>query len=363
MSGRVTVGVVGGGRATPLASIFAQLPDVEVRWLCDRLSETRRSFSLTVPGARCTSDLDELLDDDLLDAVVVDEPSSIQHTIASRALAAEKHVFVADVLAPSSHQADELSATAERRELALMVGSRGLLFDPAVRKLRELIELSRLGRLLYLESSHRIAARDVSFDDHLWRIAATELALLTYLIDDDPLDASACGERFGGTDAGLLACYLRFSNSVVALLRLSRVDALATHDLRAVGSTTTGAIEVLGRERLLTLQDVDAGSQLGPTRLPSLDLGAYRRRGIDPRLLECEHFAAAVRSGGAIRTGVREAAAVSAALDALRASLEDNAAAKPLQTAMRPATLLRLPPPGARPSWSPVGAATGPDPT
>lgn len=362
MRATVTVGVVGGGRAAPLAAIFAQLPEVEVHWLCDRLSGTRRSFSDTVLGARCTSELDDLLDDDRLDAVVVDEPTSIQHAIASRALAAEKHVFVADMLAPTHDLADELASIAERRELALMVGSRGLLFDPAVRKLRELIEVSRLGSLRYLEATRRIAAHDVVFDDQLWRLAAAEIALLAYLMGEAPLEVDARGDRLGGADIGLLACHGRFSDERVALVRLSQLDAVATHELWTVGSTASVSVEEVDGELLLKLYDVDQGMPSG-SRPPSFELGARRRKGGSPRVLECEHFATAVLSGGSIPTGLRDAVAVSAAIDALRESLEDGGETKYLQTAPQPSPVLRLLPTGARASLPPVGAVTGPDPT
>ncbi|HEY3543407.1 MAG TPA: Gfo/Idh/MocA family oxidoreductase, partial [Gaiellaceae bacterium] len=66
----------------------------ELTWLCDASEELRTQFAARYPKARVTGDLDDLLNDDSLDAVVIATPVPTHHPLAKRALEAGKHVFV-----------------------------------------------------------------------------------------------------------------------------------------------------------------------------------------------------------------------------------------------------------------------------
>ncbi len=73
---RVRVGVVGLGYWGPnLARNLAAIAGCELAWLCDASPEARAKLERGVPGgARQRRDLDELLADELLDAVVLATP-------------------------------------------------------------------------------------------------------------------------------------------------------------------------------------------------------------------------------------------------------------------------------------------------
>jgi predicted dehydrogenase len=72
---RVSVGLVGLGYWGPnLARNFAALPECELAWCCDADAERRERFAGQFPSARFTDDLDELLGDPALDAVVLATP-------------------------------------------------------------------------------------------------------------------------------------------------------------------------------------------------------------------------------------------------------------------------------------------------
>ena len=71
----VTVGVTGLGYWGPnLARNFDLLPGADLRWLCDRDGALREKVGAAHPDARRASDLDELLADPELDAVVLATP-------------------------------------------------------------------------------------------------------------------------------------------------------------------------------------------------------------------------------------------------------------------------------------------------
>ncbi len=97
------VGVVGLGHWGPnLVRNFADNPRAELVWLCDKNPRTLSAAAARHPGTRHTTELDDLLSDPELDAVIIATPISTHHSIAAAALDAGKHVWVEKPLASSS---------------------------------------------------------------------------------------------------------------------------------------------------------------------------------------------------------------------------------------------------------------------
>src|SRR6266480_311189 len=108
--GRVRVGVVGLGYWGPnLARNFDRLPDAELRWLCDASDDARARAGAQLPGVRQSGDIDELLADPELDAVVVATHVPSHPELATRALEAGKHCFVEKPLAQSTAEAEQVA--------------------------------------------------------------------------------------------------------------------------------------------------------------------------------------------------------------------------------------------------------------
>src|SRR5205814_1871561 len=121
------------------------------------------------------------------------------------------HVFVDRPLADESTRADELVRVAQRRNLRLMVGH-VLVFDPAVRKLKELIELGRLGEVYYFSARQHAPAEDQRAQSVLWSLGPDQVSVLLHLLDDEPVEVLARGDSY--VEPGLpdvVSCYLRFA--------------------------------------------------------------------------------------------------------------------------------------------------------
>ena len=74
----------------------------------------RERWAPSFPGTRFTADLDDLLADDALDAVVLATPVPTHGALAERVLDAGKHCFVEKPLAQSVEEAERAVAAAER---------------------------------------------------------------------------------------------------------------------------------------------------------------------------------------------------------------------------------------------------------
>src|ERR1051326_5031138 len=93
---------------------------------------------------RWTADLDGILRDPAIDAVVLATPHSQHRDQVCRAAAAGKHVFVEKPFALSLADADQMLAAAERAGVVLAVGF-NRRFHPSVGSLRGMVGNGRLG--------------------------------------------------------------------------------------------------------------------------------------------------------------------------------------------------------------------------
>jgi predicted dehydrogenase len=335
----LTVGVAGlGVSGCRLAQLFDDLPQAKLRWLCDPDPAKRLGMRPRFPNALVTADLDDLLEDDDLDAIVVAPPASHRARFVARALEADKHVLVDKTIALTSDEAERLVRAADSRGRCVFAANE-LLFHPAVRKLKELIEVGGLGELLYLYANRQGLGRIYEDASALWSLGPDEIGTVLFLLDDQPVEISAQGDSYvrDGID-DVVFCYLKFATGISVHLHLSRLDPNTAERLTVVGSERMAVFDDLAPELKLTVHEksvaerrVDASAGI----LASAgDILAPRLPGGDPLRLECEHFISTIRSGKHL--GAREAAAVVAVLEALQQSLDGDGIPVPVSGAPEP---------------------------
>src|SRR5205823_10693114 len=98
------------------------------------------------PTTAIAHDLDQVLSDPAIGAVVVATPVKTHAEIAVRALEAGKGVLVEKPLAISSSEARALVDLARSRRLLVMAGHT-FLFSPPVQRVKRLIEAGELGKI------------------------------------------------------------------------------------------------------------------------------------------------------------------------------------------------------------------------
>src|SRR5689334_22408222 len=145
--------VVGYGYWGPnLVRNIVERPELELAALCERDAERAAAFSSKVPGVPWIDDLERVLDDPTIDALVVATPPRTHHAIVKAALEAGKHVMVEKPLATTSADAYELVEIARQRDLVVMPGHT-FVYSPAVNKVKELIQSDQLGEVYFVTSS------------------------------------------------------------------------------------------------------------------------------------------------------------------------------------------------------------------
>ena len=168
-----------------LARNFAAIPECEVSWLCDASEEARAKAAQTLPSATVTDDIDDLLGDAALDAVVLATPVPTHAALATRALEAGKHCFVEKPLATTVADAQLAVDAAARAERVLMVGHL-LEYHPAVTRLKELVEGGELGELFYLYGNRVNLGKLRADENALWSLGAHDVSVVLHLIGEEP---------------------------------------------------------------------------------------------------------------------------------------------------------------------------------
>ncbi len=295
------VAVVGLGYWGPnLARNFAALPGSELAWCCDASEATRQRYGAMFTGARFTDDLDEVLADDTLDAVVLATPVPTHAALALRVLAAGKHCFVEKPMAQSVADAEAVVAAAQSADRVLMVGHL-LEYHPGVVKLKELIDGGDLGRVLYVYGNRLNLGKLRSDENALWSLGAHDISVLLRLAGEEPSEIQARGESY--TREGVedvVFCFLRFPSGLAAHLHLSWLDPHKERRFTVVGAKRMATFDDMALEGKITVYDKGFDQQTGSygeyiTR--SGDTWSPRLPNEEPLRTECSHFVDAIRNG------------------------------------------------------------------
>jgi predicted dehydrogenase len=328
LNAAVAVGIAGLGHwGKNLVRNFDELADL--RALCDLAPEQRESFARRHPDARVSADFAELVDDPQLEAIVIATPVPTHYALARQALEAGKHVFVEKPPAMRGEEMEELVSLAAERDLTCMPGHL-LLYHPAVRKLKQLVDAGELGDVLCVYGNRQNLGIIRKDENALWSLGVHDLSVILYLLDEEPSEAWAHGNSFlnpGVED--VVFCYLRFPSGKIAHMHLSWLDP---HKMRR--------ITVVGRDKMVVFDDMELERKVtiyekGPWQ-PAETYGEWQTRTGDihspkipndePLRLECQHFLDLVRGNGDRQRVARDGLAVVRTLEQLQNSLAGVAA-------------------------------------
>ena len=326
MTERIRVGQVGLGYWGPnLARNFDFLADL--RWLCDLDEAHLQDIGRRHPGAQLTSDFEQLLADDELDAIVIATPVPTHAPLAKRALEAGKHVFVEKPMAMNAADAEELVALAEERDLTLMPGHL-LIYHPAVRKLKELTASEELGEIRYVYGNRQNHGKIRTNESALWSLGVHDLSVILYLIDEEPSEAWAHGNAFlneGVED--VVFCYLRFPSGKVAHMHLSWLDPHKMRKMTVVGREKMAVFDDMELERKVTVYEKSPWKRAetyGEWQTRSGDISIPKISTDEPLRLECTRFLELVGGDGDREKVARDGARVVRTLEMLTESLRDD---------------------------------------
>ncbi|HET9125201.1 MAG TPA: Gfo/Idh/MocA family oxidoreductase [Solirubrobacteraceae bacterium] len=324
----IRVGVAGLGYWGPnLARNFAATPGCELTWLCDADGAAREKLARTHPAVRATAELDDLLGDPELDAVVLATPVPTHADLAVRVLEAGKHCFVEKPLATNVADAERAVEAADRAGRVLMVGHL-LEYHPGLRALKELADSGELGDEIFYIYGNRLNLGKLRADENaLWSLGAHDVSVVLTLAGGDPVEVSAHGASYvrdGVED--VVFCFLRFASGLVAHLHLSWLDPHKERRFTVVGSKRMATFDDMAVDRKLTVYDKgfdEDARTYGEYITRSGGSFSPQITNVEPLRVECEHFVRSVRDGTVPRSDGRSGLRVVRVLESLQRSLDE----------------------------------------
>jgi predicted dehydrogenase len=324
----VRVAVVGLGYWGPnLARNYDALPDVELRWGCEENAGARERVAARQPRTRFTGDLEEVLGDPELDAVVLATPVATHAELAVRVLEAGKHCLVEKPLALSVSDAERVVAAARRADRVLMVGHL-LQYHPGVNKLKEIADSGELGDIHYIYGNRLNLGQLRAEENALWSLGAHDISVLLHLAEEEPYELNARGESYmrEGIEDVVFA-FMRFPSGVAAHLHLSWLDPHKERRFTVVGSKRMATFDDMDPERKVTVYDKgfdEKADTYGEYITRSGDIWSPRVPNDEPLRLECEHFVACVREGRRPLSDGESGLRVVRVLEGLQQSLDET---------------------------------------
>lgn len=233
----INVGVIGCGYwGVNHVRVFKELPDSEVTRVCDTRGERLASIKQRYPLINSHTTVQDLLNDDLLDAVVVCTPAAAHYEIVRQCLSAGKHVLSEKPLALSVEEAEELTRLSSEAGKVLMVGHT-FLYNTGIRKMKELIDQEDFGAVYYLHATRTNLGPIRQDVNAAWDLAPHDISIFNYLLDAQPIRVSAVGSRLLGNDReDVVFVTLTYPDGVIGNVHVSWADPNKVREVVAVGS-------------------------------------------------------------------------------------------------------------------------------
>lgn len=170
------------------------------------------------------------------DGYTVATPAETHYELARAVLEAGKPVLVEKPLAITAPQARRLCAMAEERRVNLMVGH-VLLFHPAVRKIKELLDAGKIGKLQYLYSNRLNLGTVRTEENILWSFAPHDISIFQFFIGETPVEVVSRGGAFVQPhlhDTSMTV--LTYPDNIVGHIFVSWLHPFKEHRLVVIGS-------------------------------------------------------------------------------------------------------------------------------
>lgn len=313
------VAVVGYGYwGSKHVRVLSTMPDVAVTVVDSDERRVAEAIAYYPSVHTTATSVEDVLD--RVDAVLVATPPGSHYAVAVQALRAGKHVLVEKPLATSVHDAEALVAAAASNAVELMVGHT-FEYNPAVRQLRDIIQMGQLGRVLYVDSARLslgLYQRDVNV---IWDLAPHDISIVSFLLDELPVSTSVWARRNIGRWREDVA-YLRLDfPGTHAFVHVSWLNPDKVRRTTVVGERRMAVYDDMSDNERIRIYDigVDPGDIDNPHMAHEMPV-SYRTGDIispfvpfrEPLMVQDREFV------DSIRTGVRSATPGERGLDIVR---------------------------------------------
>ena len=329
---KINMAVVGCGYWGPnLIRNFNQIPQCNMKICCDTDEKKIDRIASIYPDIAVTKDLNDILDNEAIDAVAIATPVYTHSDIGIKCLEKNKHVLIEKPLASSVDQCLQLINLADKKNRTLMVGHT-FEYTAATNKIKEIVESDELGEIYYI-SCVRVNLGLFQPDINvIWDLAPHDISIILYMLGQTPSHVSAQGKaHFTENIEDVAVTSMHFPDGPIAFIHNSWLDPDKIRKITVVGS-----------KKMLVYDDINVNEKIriydkGVEVPPYYDTYAefqfsYRYGDIyipklneyEPLRNECEHFLECISEDKTPRSDGKSGLHVISILEAANQSLKNN---------------------------------------
>ena len=318
------IAVIGAGHwGTNLVRNFSSLRSLVA--VSELNSERRSELAHQYPNLRLVTDPEVIFHDATVRAVAIATPAASHGGLVEQALDAGKHVFVEKPLCLDLDQAARLKASAEGKNLVLMVGHL-LLYHPGFLALRDRVVSGDLGPLRYIYSNRLSLGKIRREESALWSFAPHDISMILQLMGGLPESVSANGGHFlsdGVADTTI--SHMNFPGGAQAHIFVSWLHPYKDQRLVVIGERAMAVFNDVapGPEKLLLYRH-EAGWDGDVPVVNKADAEPVPYAEDEPLRLECQAFLSAVAGGPRPPSDASEGINVLKVLDACQRSIAEG---------------------------------------
>ncbi|HOS16760.1 MAG TPA: Gfo/Idh/MocA family oxidoreductase [Bacteroidales bacterium] len=185
--------VIGGGRwGQNHIKTLSQLGCLAA--IADENEKRLQELASLYPQAKVFNSCDAAINA-VFDAYVVATPAETHYEIGKKILSKGIPVLIEKPMTLLAERSLELVKLAEQHQAQLMVGH-VLLFHPAIRKIKEIVDQGKIGQLYYIYSTRLNLGTVRTEENVFWSFAPHDISVLDFIIGAQPLKMRAKGAKF-----------------------------------------------------------------------------------------------------------------------------------------------------------------------
>ena len=203
--------------------------------IVEAAADTRAEFKEKYPDVKTFATIKDAIKEDF-DGFTVATPAETHFEIAEFIISHKKHILVEKPITLKASEARHLKKLAEGNGVNLMVGHL-LLFHPAIRKIKELIEKGKIGKLEYIYSNRLNLGTVRTEENILWSFAPHDISVFQFFIGSLPIEIVSRGGVFlrpHNHDSSMTV--LTYPDNIVGHIFVSWLHPFKEHRIVVIGS-------------------------------------------------------------------------------------------------------------------------------
>lgn len=308
---KLKIGIVGLGSIAQLVHIpvLNKLANVEIEGICDIDKNKLKHVGEKFKVAKRYRKVEELLNDDTIEAVIIATPTNTHHQLATMALQAKKHILIEKPAATTAKEIEDIERASLENNCIAMVGM-NQRFRPDSMLIKSLINSGDLGEIFYIRTAwlHKKSSEQSWFLDKRLSGGGVLLDLGISLIDL-ALWFLEGNEATGGAVQIFNHRLNSVEDSAAGLIKLNKSAISFEVSWSLFSEKEQLALTLYGTEGTAHLNPFKAYKKMGSTRLDLTGAASQKGSKLFTKSYENEikHFVGAVIGNNPVLSSISEA--------------------------------------------------------